>query len=202
MNDNIVNQELKLYTDNDRKRTGSFLKQLRTENKMSREQLSTVIAISPDSIARYERGERLPNAETISLLMQIFHVSFDEIMTGEKAHDMAQEVPETPHKDSLEINGHIDNSSLLKSLTNHEKEEILSELLKQESKNLKIRETRKFYKRLLFVIIVFLSLVLLAWFINLHIIRKTVNENICGTITKTVEEISLPEGETIRNDAK
>ena len=65
-------------------RSGQFLKQLRTGARYTRQQLASIIGVSTDSLAGYEKGERLPPAEAIYILSQLFDVTFEEYLVGER----------------------------------------------------------------------------------------------------------------------
>lgn len=53
------------------------LQQLRERRRISRRVLSELCGLSKNMIARYERGERMPNIEDASTLADFFDVTLD-----------------------------------------------------------------------------------------------------------------------------
>lgn len=61
---------------------GSFsknLKQLRERRRISRRVLSELCGLSKNSIARYERGERMPSLSDAAILADFFQVTLDDL---------------------------------------------------------------------------------------------------------------------------
>ena len=59
---------------------GERIKGLRTEQKISQDDLAKALRISRLTIGKYERGERIPDADTIKALSHIFYVSADYLL--------------------------------------------------------------------------------------------------------------------------
>lgn len=66
---------------------GEYLKQLRTENKMSQEQLAERLGISRQSISKWEQGASSPDIENFAKLAQLYKVSVDSLINGEPDSD-------------------------------------------------------------------------------------------------------------------
>jgi len=60
------------------------LQKLRERRRISRRVLSELCGLSKNSIARYERGERVPNIEAAAILADFFGVTMDSLCLGEK----------------------------------------------------------------------------------------------------------------------
>lgn len=61
---------------------GSFsknLKQLRERRRISCRVLSELCGLSKNSIARYERGERMPSLSDAAVLADFFQVTLDDL---------------------------------------------------------------------------------------------------------------------------
>ena len=61
---------------------GSFsknLRQLRERRRISRRVLSELCGLSKNSIARYERGERVPSLPDAAALADFFQVTLDDL---------------------------------------------------------------------------------------------------------------------------
>ena len=57
-----------------------ILKLLRTEKKMSQQELADALGISKSSINMYERGERQPNFEVLETIADFFNVDIDYLL--------------------------------------------------------------------------------------------------------------------------
>ncbi|MCY9541812.1 helix-turn-helix transcriptional regulator [Paenibacillus alvei] len=55
----------------------SRLKQLRTQNKMTQEELGKKINVTKVSISGYENGNRSPDTDTLQRIAEVFNVSMD-----------------------------------------------------------------------------------------------------------------------------
>lgn len=69
----------------DTKKIGVFLKQLRNENGMTQEQLGEKLGVSNKTISRWETGNYMPPVECLNMLSDIYHISINEILGGERA---------------------------------------------------------------------------------------------------------------------
>lgn len=66
---------------------GLFIAKLRKEKNMSQYDLAEVIPISRDAVSKWERGKRCPEPDCLIKLSEIFNVSINELLFGEKATD-------------------------------------------------------------------------------------------------------------------
>lgn len=62
---------------------GDNIKRLRTEQKLSLEELAIYADVSKQTIQRYEGNRRKPQPETLLLLAKKLGVSCEELITGE-----------------------------------------------------------------------------------------------------------------------
>lgn len=69
----------------DAKKIGMFLKELRTEKGMTQEQLGEKIGVSNKTISRWETGSYMPPVDCLNMLSDIYHISINEILGGERA---------------------------------------------------------------------------------------------------------------------
>ena len=69
----------------DTKKIGMFLKELRNENGMTQEQLGEKIGVSNKTISRWENGNYMPPVDSLNMLSNIYHISINEILGGERA---------------------------------------------------------------------------------------------------------------------
>ena len=73
----------------DTKKIGIFLKQLRKENGMTQEQLGDKVGVSNKTVSRWENGNYMPPVECLSILSDIYNISINEILAGERVSDVA-----------------------------------------------------------------------------------------------------------------
>ena len=69
----------------DTKMIGMFLKQLRNEMGMTQEQLGEKLGVSNKTISRWETGNYMPPVDCLNMLSDIYHISINEILGGERA---------------------------------------------------------------------------------------------------------------------
>ena len=68
----------------DTKKIGIFLKDLRNENGMTQEQLGQKLGVSNKTISRWETGKYMPPVESLNMLSDIYNISINEILAGER----------------------------------------------------------------------------------------------------------------------
>ena len=68
----------------DTKKVGLFLKQLRKENNMTQEQLGEKIGVTNKTVSRWETGNYMPPVECLGMLSDIYQISINEILAGER----------------------------------------------------------------------------------------------------------------------
>ena len=68
----------------DQKKTGSFLKQLRNEKKLTQEQLAEKLQITSRTVSRWETGSNMPDISMLLELADFYEVDIREIIDGER----------------------------------------------------------------------------------------------------------------------
>ena len=68
----------------DVQKIGGFLKELRKQNNMTQEQLGERIGVTNKTVSRWETGKYMPPIEHLKLLSDLYQISINEILTGEK----------------------------------------------------------------------------------------------------------------------
>jgi len=63
---------------------GKRIKQLRTENKISQEELANKIGIHANHLSRYERDVTSPSIEVVKKIAEALEVSIDTLVFGEQ----------------------------------------------------------------------------------------------------------------------
>lgn len=72
----------------DQKKIGGFLKTLRKEKQLTQEQLAEKLGVSNRSVSRWENGVNMPDFDLVIELANLYDVSIDEILDGERRTDM------------------------------------------------------------------------------------------------------------------
>ena len=74
---------------------GKFIYKMRTENNLSQYQLAELIPISRQAVSKWERGETIPDSSTLLKLSELFNVTINELLIGEKKENITIEELET-----------------------------------------------------------------------------------------------------------
>ena len=67
--------------------TGDLLRQLRSEKKLTQEQVARACDIALISYVRYESGGRVPSSAIAEKLCKFFGITMDELFAGKKGPD-------------------------------------------------------------------------------------------------------------------
>ena len=71
-------------------KTGNFIKNLRTENNLTQDDLAVKIPISRQAISKWEKGKSSPAPDVLNKLSEIFNVSINELLAGERIKSIEQ----------------------------------------------------------------------------------------------------------------
>ena len=83
----------------DQKKIGSFLRELRKEQRITQEDLAEKLNVSSRTISRWETGSNMPDISLLIEIADFFDVSIPEIISGErKSEKMDEEVKEVAEK--------------------------------------------------------------------------------------------------------
>jgi len=74
----------------EKKTIGSFIAALRKANGMTQKELADILNVSDKSVSRWERDETAPDLTLIPIIADIFHVTSDELLRGERINNEAQ----------------------------------------------------------------------------------------------------------------
>ncbi len=67
----------------DQVKIGKFIAELRRNKSMTQQQLGDLLGVTNKTVSRWENGNYMPDIETLQLLSKTFHVSINEILSGE-----------------------------------------------------------------------------------------------------------------------
>ena len=68
-------------------KSGKFIAKLRKDQHMTQEQLGEVLGVTNKTVSRWENGNYMPNIEMLQLLSQLFEVSINDLLSGERIPD-------------------------------------------------------------------------------------------------------------------
>ncbi len=71
----------------DMQKIGTFLKELRIQNHMTQEQLGEKIGVTNKTVSRWECGTYLPPAEMLKALSELYGLTINEILCGERLNE-------------------------------------------------------------------------------------------------------------------
>ena len=71
----------------DMQKIGNFLAKLRKENNLTQNELGEQIGVTNKTISRWENGNYLPPVEMLQILANIYGVSINEILNGERINE-------------------------------------------------------------------------------------------------------------------
>lgn len=69
------------------KHIGTFLRELRLEHDWTQQQLADRIGVSNRSVSRWETGSTMPDLSLLVMLSELYGISVDEILDGERKGD-------------------------------------------------------------------------------------------------------------------
>ena len=80
----------------DQQKIGAFLRELRTEKKLTQEQLAEKVNVSGRTVSRWENGNNMPDLSIIVELADFYDVDIRELLNGErKSEKMNEDLKET-----------------------------------------------------------------------------------------------------------
>lgn len=68
---------------------GKFINKLRVEKKLSQYQLADLIPITRQAVSKWERGQTIPDSSTLLKLSEIFDVTINELLMGERIKEQS-----------------------------------------------------------------------------------------------------------------
>ncbi|MCD8144675.1 MAG: helix-turn-helix domain-containing protein [Oscillospiraceae bacterium] len=71
----------------DQIKIGKFIAELRKCNNWTQQQLGDKIGVTNKTISRWENGNYMPDIEMLQILSQVFNVSINELLAGQKLTD-------------------------------------------------------------------------------------------------------------------
>lgn len=127
---------------------GKFLAELRHEKNLTQEQLGEKLGVTNKTVSRWENGNYMPPVEMLRLLSELYSVSINEILSGERLSDI-----EYKEKAEENIKAALETSFSLK-----EKTEFFKAKWKKDHR----------FSLIVWIIVfaaVFVSGVLIGWFV-------------------------------------
>ncbi|MBQ6074685.1 MAG: helix-turn-helix transcriptional regulator [Lachnospiraceae bacterium] len=82
-------------------KTGKLIRELRTEKGLTQQELASLLNVSPTAVSKWENGRSLPDISMLEPLVNVFQVTFAEIILGERTESKAN--PERQAGETEEI---------------------------------------------------------------------------------------------------
>lgn len=90
------------------------LQQLRKRKGMTQEELAEVLYVSRPAVSKWESGRGYPNIDSLKAIATFFHVTIDELLSGDELLTLAQEERQQSERRQRElVYGLLDVSSAL-----------------------------------------------------------------------------------------
>ncbi len=86
----------------DTKKTGGFIAKLRHDKGLTQQALGERLLVSAKTVSRWENGNYMPPIDVLPAMSEIFGVSIDEIIAGERREVINTETKAAPAKVSLQ----------------------------------------------------------------------------------------------------
>lgn len=81
---------------------GKFIAELRTEYGYTQKEIGNMLGITDNSVSKWERGINAPDISTLTTLSEIFHVTVQELLNGERKFKK-KEIDINHHHKVLEV---------------------------------------------------------------------------------------------------
>ena len=74
----------------DKRAMGSFIAALRRAKGLTQRELAELLNVSDKAVSRWERGDAAPDLSVIPALAELFGVTADELLRGERRPDLGE----------------------------------------------------------------------------------------------------------------
>ena len=74
---------------------GEKLQELRKNKGLTQEELGEILFVTRTTISKWESGRGYPSIDSLKAISSYFHVSIDDLLTADKALDLAQNEQQT-----------------------------------------------------------------------------------------------------------
>lgn len=95
---------------------GDRFKKLRSEKKLTQEELAAKIGVTRGTYAHYEINKRQPDYETLIKIADFFEVSTDYLLKGEDFHQQAKKILEDTDTQIAARDGDITDSEAIERI--------------------------------------------------------------------------------------
>ena len=70
---------------------GEKLKKLRTEKKLTQDELAEILYVSRTAVSKWESGRGFPNIESLKAISKYFSVTVDDLLSGDELITLAEQ---------------------------------------------------------------------------------------------------------------
>ncbi len=68
----------------DQEKIGKFIKNLRTENNLTQQDLASILGVTYQAVSKWENGKNIPDISVLKQISEEFNININDILTGEK----------------------------------------------------------------------------------------------------------------------
>ena len=94
----------------EKKTIGAFIAALRKANGLTQKQLADKLCVSDKAVSRWERDETLPDLTLIPVMAELFGVTSDELLRGQRANPDATPSPQAEEKSQKRLQYLLDKA--------------------------------------------------------------------------------------------
>ena len=94
----------------EKKTIGAFIAALRKANGLTQRELAEKLCVSDKAVSRWERDEALPDLSLIPVLAEIFHVTCDELLKGQRIDSQTRSAEQIAAQSEKQIRNLINNA--------------------------------------------------------------------------------------------
>ncbi len=164
-------------------KTGSLIRDLRTQKGMTQQELADTLNVSPTTISKWENGHSLPDISMLEPLADALNVSISEIIIGEAAMKQSTDSSTDLDKSTFETTDDAVKSVIEESIIQRQKSNltiikitaVLFAVVAFIVLTVKVLNTN--YDIIIECILIFLCLVLIAVCSLIQVVRLEVNKH-------------------------
>lgn len=87
----------------EKKTIGTFIAALRKANGMTQKQLADILNVSDKAVSRWERDESMPDLTLIPVIAEVFNITCDELLKGQRNNPLAPPAESAPPKQTKQL---------------------------------------------------------------------------------------------------
>lgn len=83
-----------------KEKMANLLVQLRKEKGLLQQEVADIFSVTPQAVSKWEKGESIPDIETLTKIVEFYNLSLEELLEGERKESSYNDVRELDQKDN------------------------------------------------------------------------------------------------------